>query len=192
MRWASPRFSRKARRRRRRRRCSRAWAESGVALGLDGSFPLAPELVLGPETQGLRGQRLAPRPELPVPDHVPGNAECVASFMDAAQRHVDVRVPRVVVVDRYPLELRPELVLEGVHEPSGVVSQVQGMGVLGRDDELEEPLVSGPLPGAELIRDRDPAVLVAIEARPAPALPLGSLLGKRPWARHPPLLRLAT
>ena len=160
--------------------------EPGVALGLDRPFPLAPQLVLGPETQDLRGQGLAPRPELPVPDHVPGNAKCVASCMDAAQRHVDVRMPRVVVVDRYPLELCPELVLERVHESSGVVSEVQGMGVLGGDDELEEPLVSGLLPGAELIRDPDPAVLVPVEACPSLALPLRSLLGKVPTVSSPP------
>jgi hypothetical protein len=44
-------------------------------------------------------------------EHFTGTV-AVASCMDATQRHVDVRVPRVVVVDRYPLELRPELVLE--------------------------------------------------------------------------------
>ncbi|HME73728.1 MAG TPA: hypothetical protein VKM54_28275 [Myxococcota bacterium] len=106
--------------------------------------------------------------------------------MDAAQRHMDVGMPRVVVVDRHPFKLCPELLLERVHEPSGVLSQVEGMGVLRGDDELEEPLVSGLLPGAELICDPDPAVLVPVEARPSLALSLGSLLGEIATVSSPP------
>jgi len=98
---------------------------------------------------------------------------------------MNMGMPGVVMVDRYPLELRPELVLERVHESSGVVSEVQGMAILRGDDELEEPLVSGLLPGAELICDPDPAVLVPVEARPSLTLPLRSLLGKVDGMRRP-------
>jgi hypothetical protein len=65
-------------------------------------FTLTPQVVFGAPAQGLRRQGLDPRGELSVPDDVTGYAKCVSSFMDATQRPMDLRMPRVVVVDCQP------------------------------------------------------------------------------------------
>ncbi len=85
-----------------------------------------------------------------------------------------VRMSRVVVVDRHPLEVRAELVLERVHQASRVLAEVEASAVLGRDDELPESLVPGLLPRVELRCDPDSVLVLAVEAHAALVLPLGA------------------
>lgn len=96
----------------------------------------------------------------------------------AADGHVDVRVGRVVVVvDRHPIEPRPEVPLHGVHHAARVVHQVEGLAPLGRENHLPEPRVLGPLPALEAAVDLD-LVPGGVEAEPLLPLALGSFAGQ--------------
>ena len=79
-----------------------------------------------------------------------------------------VRVPGVVMIDRAPLELTPEVHLHLLHEPPHVGAQVELPSVLGRDDDPELML----LPRARLLE----ALGVQRSVRPIELSPRSVLL----------------
>ena len=81
---------------------------------------------------------------------------------------------RVVVVDGHPLEAGPEVLLHPRQEPTRVRAKVEPCGLLGRDDELEEPCVTGGLPALQRLGEIE-VVPVGGEAPPLLALALGTL-----------------
>src|SRR5208337_4947774 len=75
--------------------------------------------------------------------------------------------------DRHPLKAQSQVPFHRRHELSRVLAEVQSFAGFGRDDELPEARVFGPLPPAEAIRDVD-LLLVGVEAKAWPSLLLGS------------------
>ena len=71
-------------------------------------------------------------------DVVAGDVEGLAVVGDAPNDDVGVRVAGVVVIDRDPVELRPEVGFHLLHQIAGGLARVgQLHAVLGRDDEAE-------------------------------------------------------
>jgi hypothetical protein len=84
---------------------------SGIHL----SLKLLRHLQLGLPAQ-FPGHNLAGPLANPVGDVVAGDVEGLAILGDAAQEDMGVRVSRVVVVDRDPVELRPEVGFHLLHQ----------------------------------------------------------------------------
>ena len=64
--------------------------------------------------------------------------EVLTRLVLAAQDHMSVRVVGVPMVDRDPLQPRPEVALHPAHEMAGEAPQVVQLdAVFGRDDEAE-------------------------------------------------------
>ena len=118
--------------------------------------PLAgPLAVLGrPVAEGARGELLASLPDA-LAHVLGGDREGPSVVVSAPDDDVDVRVGRVVVVDRDPLEPGPEVGLHGGEEPARVLAKVQPVTFLGREDELPEPPVARLLPASEAVLDHD-------------------------------------
>lgn len=73
-----------------------------------------------------------------VGDIVPGDDEIMAALILAAKDHMAVRMAGVEVIDRDPVELRPEVLFHVGHQPPYQGLQVfVPVAVLGRDDEAE-------------------------------------------------------
>src|ERR1700677_1313153 len=71
-------------------------------------------------------------------------ADLAPLAIDAPHDHVRVGVARVVVVDRRPFELAPEVALHSGHQALDVVGEVEFRGVLRRHDEPELMPLAGP------------------------------------------------
>ena len=82
-----------------------------------------------------------------VGDVVAGDVEGLVVLSDAAHEDVGVRVAGVVVIDRYPVEFRPEVHFHLLHQITGGLARVgQLRTVFGRDDEAElMAIVASPL-----------------------------------------------
>ena len=94
--------------------------------------PHLERLLPGPHAVGLRavaehlgGQLAAPRPD-PVLHVLAVEEQRPAGLVAAADGHVDVGVGRVVVVDRHPLEPRPEVALHRVRVRGGCAPPGRG------------------------------------------------------------------
>jgi hypothetical protein len=80
-------------------------------------------------------------------DIVTGDVEGLAVVRDAAQEDVGVRVTSVVVIDRDPVEPRPEVSFHLFHQIAGGLARVGEVhAVLGRNDEAElVPVIASPI-----------------------------------------------
>ncbi len=119
-----------------------------------------------------------------VGDVVSREKERSAVRISAPDDHVQVRLGRVVVVDRHPLEPRPEVALHRRHEVAGVLAEVHAVTVLGRDDELPQAPVARALPRGERARKVD-LVPARVESEAWPARLLGALACEVPAMRAP-------
>src|SRR5207244_12976772 len=90
-----------------------------------------------------------------------------------ADQKVHMRVVRVVVVDGYPFEARSQISLHVRHAGPRVRLEIKAIGMLGRNDELPEACVAGPLPASQGGGEVD-ALALGAEAAPLPALTLGT------------------
>src|SRR2546425_11072210 len=88
-----------------------------------------------------------------------------------------MRVVGIVVIDRDPLESRPQVLLHPGHQRSPVGAEIKARRLLWRDDELEESSVTGGLPALQGLREIE---VVAIRVEPPPLLtwPLRALPGE--------------
>src|SRR5436309_3772319 len=82
----------------------------------------------------------------------------------------------IVVIDRDPLESRPQVLLHPGHQRSRVGAQIEARRLLWGDDELEEPGVTGGLPALQRLREIE---ILAMRVEPPPLLarPLRALPG---------------
>src|SRR5262249_44603905 len=96
------------------------------------------------------------------------------SGVSTADEEMNMRVVGVVVIDGHPLEARPQVALHVGDERPGVPLEVETLGVLGRDDELPQPLVARPLPAPEGRRKID-AFLLGAEPTPLATTALRAL-----------------
>ena len=111
--------------------------EPGEAIGIHFPLKLLRYLKLGLPAQ-FQGDDLAGALANAVGDVVAGDVEGLAVVGDAANDDVGVRVAGVVVIDRDPVELRPEVGFHLLHQIAGGLARVgQLHAVLGRDDEAE-------------------------------------------------------
>ena len=85
----------------------------------------------------LLGGQLLRAPPQALRDVRAIEADLAPLAIDAAHDQMRVRVARVVVVDRGPLELAAEVLLDRGHQPPDVVGEVELAGVLGRHDDPE-------------------------------------------------------
>ncbi len=95
-----------------------------------------------------RQELLTARPN-PGPDVVACKQKRLSFVVYAAHHDVYVRVRRVVVIDRHPLEPRAEIVLDLRHQLPRVLGEVHPSPRLGRDDDLPEASIPSLLPGVE-------------------------------------------
>ena len=109
--------------------------EPGHALGLDLVLQLCLKLDLALVTQ-FPGDQLARPVADAVGDIVAGNVEDAAVIEHAADDDVGVRMARVVMVDRDPVEAGGQIQFHLAHEVTGEATKVSHFGcILGRDDE---------------------------------------------------------
>ena len=100
-----------------------------------------------------------------------------ACIVPPADDHVHVGVSRVVVVDRHPVEPRPEIPLHRAENAASVLHEVERVSTLGRKDHLPEPRILGPLPAIEAPVDLD-LTLRGVEPEPLFSLALRSFAGQ--------------
>ena len=111
--------------------------EPGEAIGIHLPLKLLRHLQLGLPAQ-FQGDDLAGPLANAVGDIVAGDVEGLAVVGDAAHEDMGVRVAGVVVIDRDPVELGPEVGFHLLHQIAGGLARIgQLRAVLGRDDEAE-------------------------------------------------------
>src|SRR6266498_3269508 len=117
-------------------------------------------------------------------------AERLASLVYTPQRDMGMRMFGVVVDDRYPFEIGLKVPLHPSHEFPRVILKVDSVSEFGRDDDFEEPLITGFLPLVESLRNINTplgtaetgSVLLRLLGRPLPCqvvavcFPLASVL----------------
>ena len=113
-----------------------------LELAVEGGEPLLGDLagVRAPDLELVARPELLRRDLLRPPAHAAGDVasiepQLLAVAVDAADDDVRMRVARVVVVDRRPLDLAPEVLLDLAHEAPHVGGEVQLARILGRHDE---------------------------------------------------------
>jgi hypothetical protein len=67
----------------------------------------------------------------------------------AAEGYVNVRVARIEMGDCYPLQVSAQIPFHPSEELSGMLPQVEPFAEFRRDDQLEESLIAGGLPGVQ-------------------------------------------
>src|SRR5271166_3076090 len=147
---------------------------------LDGALPGGDAVALAPETEHLGGELLAPLAN-PVPHVLPRHPEENSLLAFAADHHVDMGMRGIEVLDGHPLKAQAQVAFHRRYELARVLPEVESLAGFGRDDDLPEARISGPLPPAEAIRDVD-LLLVGIEAKARLPLPL------RAFARQVPTM----
>src|SRR5436189_636327 len=138
--------------------------------------PARPDLRPGRPAEGLRGDRLAPLPNALL--DVRGVEGQRATLVVAAP-HEDVQmgVVGIMVIDRDPLESRPQVLLHPGDQRSRVGAEVEARRLLWGDDELEEPSVARGLPALQRLREIE-VVAMRVEPPPLLARPLRALPGE--------------
>src|SRR5439155_27160088 len=134
---------------------------------LDGLPSRLHDLALRAIAERLRRQVLT-APADALPQVIGMDLEALASGVPTAEEEMNVRVVGVVVIHGHPLESRPQVALHVRDERPCVRLEIQALGVLGRDDELPQALVAGPLPAPEGRRKVD-ALLLGTEPATLPA-----------------------
>jgi len=130
------------------------------------------DLALRAIPEHLSREVLAAPPD-PLFQVVRMDLEGLAACVSTAHQKVHMRVVRVVVVDGDPLEARSQISLHVGHESPRVRLEIKAIGMLGRNDELPEAGVAGPLPASQGGGEVD-ALALGAEAAPLPALALGT------------------
>ena len=129
---------------------------------------------------------------MPRRDVAPVDPQLAPIAVDAADDDVRVRVARVEVVDRRPLDFAPEVPLERRHQAPHVGGEVELRTVLRRDDEpklvllagarlLEDPRANRPL---RVVQRALRAVLLDAVALDVAQVQGGRLGGGRPHAQQ--------
>src|SRR5271157_3389066 len=150
---------------------------------LDGAFPGANAVALAPETECLGGELLAPMADA-MPHVFPRHSEEDSLLAFAADHHVDMGMSGIEVLDCHPLKAQAQVAFHRRHEVARVLPEVESLAGFGRDDELPEARISGPLPPAEAIRDVD-LLVMGIEAEARLSLLLGSFARQVPTVDAP-------
>ena len=147
--------------------------EPGETIGIHLPLKLSRHLKLGLPAQFQRDD-FAGALANAVGDIVAGDIEGLAVLGDAAQEDMGVRVAGVVVVDRDPVELRPEIGFHLLHQVAGGLARVgQLRAVLGRDDEAEMvPVLTAPVEeGTAILHIALSRIDLALLAIPRHAVP---------------------
>src|SRR5438552_2444723 len=131
------------------------------------------DLALRAIPEHLSREVLAAPPD-PLLQIVRMDLEGLAACVSTAHQKMHMRVVRVVVVDGYPFEARSQISLHVRHEGPRVRLEIKAIGMLGRNDELPEACVAGPLPASQGGGEID-ALALGAEAAPLSALALGTL-----------------
>ncbi len=120
--------------------------EPGEAIGIHLPLKLLRYLKLALATQFQRNDLTGSFADA-IGDIVAGYVEGLAILGDAAQEDMRVRVSCVVVIDRDPVELRPEVRFHLLHQSAGGLTRIgQVRTILGRDDEAElMAVIASPL-----------------------------------------------
>jgi len=146
--------------------------ELAETLHLDSSLTSSHAIRFGAVAERLGRQLAASQPDAVL--HVlPVQQQRPAGLVPATKGHVDMRVVGVVVVDRDPLEPRPEIPLHGIQDAPSVVHQVESLAALGRQDHLPHARIFGLLPAVEPPVDLH-RTLRSVEAEPLVTLPLST------------------
>ncbi len=118
----------------------------GEAIGLHFPLKLLRHLKLGLPAQ-FPGNNLAGALANAVGDIVASDVEGLAVVGDTPNDDVGVRMAGVVVIDRDPVELGPEVGFHLLHQIAGGLARIgQVHAVLGRDDEAElVPVIAAPV-----------------------------------------------
>ncbi|WP_291618383.1 hypothetical protein [Bradyrhizobium sp.] len=139
--------------------------EPGQALRVDLARQLAGDVQFGLRTEFKRHQFTRPVADT-VSDVVACDVQDLAIIGDAPDQDVSMGVTGVVVIDCYPIQLRPEIGFHLLHEAAGEGAQVVHLsGILRRQDEAElmpvlaAALDEGPAVGLVLHRRIDPPLL---------------------------------
>src|SRR5271157_452936 len=150
---------------------------------LDGALPGGHAVALAPKTEHSGGELLAPLAN-PVPHVLPGHSEHDALLASASDHHVDMGMRGIEVLDCHPLKAQAEVAFHRRHELARVLPEVESFTGFGRDDELPEARIFGPLPPAEAIGDVD-LLCVGIEAQARLSLLLGAFAHQVPTMDTP-------
>src|SRR5450755_1859095 len=111
--------------------------EPGEAIGIHFPLKLLRYLQLALPAQFQRHDLAGPLANA-VGDIIAGDVESLTVFSDAAHENMRVRVSCVLVIDRDPVEFRPEVRFHLLHQiASGLARVGQLRAVFGRDDEAE-------------------------------------------------------
>ena len=88
-----------------------------------------------------------------LPDVVPAEAKRAAFRADSSERHVNVRVFRVVVRNRHPFERSSEIRLHPRQQIARQPFQIGSIAKFRRYDYLPKAFIAGPLPTFESLSD---------------------------------------
>jgi hypothetical protein len=133
----------------------------------DRSLPGGHTVALATKSEHLGGELLAP-PANAVPNIFPRHSEQDSLLALAADHHVDMGTRGIEVLDCHPLEAQAQIAFHRRHELARVLPEVQSVAGFGRDDELPEARIFGPLPPTQAIRDR---ISCACASNPRPGFP---------------------
>ena len=122
--------------------------------------PIRHEFRLGPKPQFLGRDALGALPKS-LRDIGPVNHEVRSPRIDTADDDVDVWMVGVVVLDGHPVEARPEVAFDLVHEGLGIAPKREFRSALGRHDQPEVVPV--------VVRDIDELCDVLVREDPVPA-----------------------
>jgi hypothetical protein len=120
--------------------------EPGEAIGLHFPLKLLRHLKFGLPAQ-FPGNNLAGPFADAMGDIIAGNVEGLAVVGNAPNEDMGVGVAGVVVIDRDPVELGPEVGFHLLHQIAGRLARIGKVhAVLGRDDETElVPVIAAPV-----------------------------------------------
>jgi hypothetical protein len=91
---------------------------------------------------------------------------------------------RIEVLDPHPFEVEAQVPLHRRHEFARVLTEIEPLAGLGRDDELPKTRISRFFPLGEATRDVDP-LLAGIEAEASLSLLLGAFAREIPTVGSP-------
>ena len=138
--------------------------EPGQPFRIDLTCQLAGDVQFGLRTEFERHQFTCPMADT-VRDVVACDVQDLAIVGDAPDQDVGMGVAGIVVIDRYPIQIRPEIGFHLLHKATGKGAQVAHLrGILRRHDEAElMPVLTAAL-------DEGAAVRLILDGRIDPPL----------------------
>lgn len=119
------------------RRSNKRAVDAGEAIGIDIAGQRCLDLALGPVSELEVDERLDTATQA-LGQVIAAHDKVVAAIRNTAHEDMDVRVVGIPVIDRDPVELRPEIAFGLMHQLARGRAQVAQLGgILGRDDEAE-------------------------------------------------------